>query len=221
MAAGVSARAPDPPRAAPFTFEGGARLASLEEILDARRSVRRFARTPVSDELIGRLLALADTAPSAHNTRPWRFVVVRTPAARQRLVEGLANAYTRYLRRLESDPGTVRRKVGAAQRLLGAAPVAVVICLDLGALEGERRRRRAEHLLGMQSVACAATTLLLAATAAGLGSCWVSAPLFAGPATNRALDIPKDWRPQLLILLGYGLDVPGPRDRPGPVTLWR
>jgi nitroreductase len=50
------------------------------EALDAimtRRSIRAFSEEPVTDEEIETVLRAAMAAPSAHNRRPWRFVVIR------------------------------------------------------------------------------------------------------------------------------------------------
>ena len=41
----------------------------------ARRSIRRFAPRPLEEEDLSALLAAALAAPSAHNPRPWHFVV--------------------------------------------------------------------------------------------------------------------------------------------------
>jgi nitroreductase len=50
------------------------------DALDAimtRRSIRQFSDEPVTDEELEAVLRAAMAAPSAHNGRPWRFVVVR------------------------------------------------------------------------------------------------------------------------------------------------
>jgi nitroreductase len=41
-----------------------------------RRSVRVFEETPVSNELVVKLLEAGMQAPSAHNQQPWEFIVV-------------------------------------------------------------------------------------------------------------------------------------------------
>lgn len=50
----------------------------LTRLLSARRMVRAFDRgRPVPDDLVDRLLDLARRAPSAGNTQPWSFLVLR------------------------------------------------------------------------------------------------------------------------------------------------
>ncbi|MBO3804054.1 MAG: nitroreductase family protein [Candidatus Brockarchaeota archaeon] len=49
---------------------------ALEAIL-SRRSIRRYGRREVPDEVVEKLLAAAMSAPSAGNEQPWHFVVIK------------------------------------------------------------------------------------------------------------------------------------------------
>jgi nitroreductase len=51
----------------------------------ARRSVRAYNATPVTDDEIRSLLELTGRAPSAYNVQPWRFIVVRDQALKDQL----------------------------------------------------------------------------------------------------------------------------------------
>ena len=57
--------------------------------------------------------------------------------------------------------------------------------------------------MAAQSTALAAQNLLLAAHDAGLGACWMCAPLFCPDVVSTQLDLPADWEPQALLTLGY------------------
>ncbi len=50
-----------------------------------RRSIREFTSEPVSDADVQALLEAAMAAPSARNTKPWHFVVVRDRGTLDRL----------------------------------------------------------------------------------------------------------------------------------------
>ncbi|MEZ4593785.1 MAG: nitroreductase family protein [Chloroflexota bacterium] len=54
-----------------------------------------------------------------------------------------------------------------------------------------------------ESVAMAAQTLWLTAHAAGLGACWLCAPLFVPELVVETLQLPLDWEPQGLLTLGW------------------
>ena len=59
------------------------------EVLQARRSIRTgFLRDkPVPDELIEKILEAARWAPSAGNSQPWEFLVIRDAEIREKIVE--------------------------------------------------------------------------------------------------------------------------------------
>jgi nitroreductase len=64
---------------------------------------------------------------------------------------------------------------------------------------------------GAINVAIATENMVLAATALGLGTCWVRA--FNAPAVERLLDVPEGLRVLALLPLGYPDESPPPRPR--------
>jgi nitroreductase len=59
-----------------------------EELLNfliSRRSIRKFRPDPVPDELILKVLDVARYAPSARNSQPWVFIVVKDPEVKRKL----------------------------------------------------------------------------------------------------------------------------------------
>lgn len=58
------------------------------DVIDAlmtRKSIRRYLDKPISDEQILTMLKAGLSAPSAHNRRPYRFLVVKDPAVKEAL----------------------------------------------------------------------------------------------------------------------------------------
>ncbi|MEM0021885.1 MAG: nitroreductase family protein [Fervidicoccaceae archaeon] len=55
------------------------------EFLISRRSVRRFTQENIDDELIEKILYAARYAPSARNSQPWIFIVVREKSLKEEL----------------------------------------------------------------------------------------------------------------------------------------
>jgi len=53
---------------------------SVKEAIAARKSIRAFLETPVSNGLLEQLLQAAARAPSGGNVQPWRIYVVNGPA---------------------------------------------------------------------------------------------------------------------------------------------
>lgn len=55
------------------------RAAALLEEMGGRRSCRHFSNRPVPRELLEQAMAIAHTAPSGANRKPWRFVAIDDP----------------------------------------------------------------------------------------------------------------------------------------------
>jgi coenzyme F420-0:L-glutamate ligase/coenzyme F420-1:gamma-L-glutamate ligase len=194
------------------------------DILFARRSIRQFQAKPVAEETIRRLLEAAHAAPSAHNSRPWRFVVLCDKKARKVLAACMAAVY----RRDAEAEGRPEEEILARNRRsmarIAEAPAAVLVCAEVSSLPPpESRRSAGDRVLIVQSVAAAVQNLLLAAHDAGLGACWIGAPVFCPQAARESLGLEARWEPQALILLGYPAENPErPEGKPlDEVVEWR
>ena len=57
------------------------------DIINLRRSIRRYKDQPVEQEKIEKLLRAAMQAPSAANQQPWEFIVVQDEKYLKKLSE--------------------------------------------------------------------------------------------------------------------------------------
>ena len=168
----------------------------FSEVISKRRSVRHFnSKLAVSEEDVRALLEAAVTAPTAGNIQPWRFVVVRSIAARERLASAMHQPWAT------------------------AAPVVIAICVDPRPCAA-RYGARGEHLYSIQDTAAAAVTLLLAAVDRGLAACWIGA--FDEAAVREALELQAPITPVAILPVGYSAEAAGrPARRPlEEVTTW-
>jgi len=185
------------------------------ELMIGRRSIRRYDGAEISPTIVEELLRLAVHAPSAHNRQPWRFAVVKDAALKERLAAAMGER----LRADRSADGDAREAIDAdvarSRGRITKAPVVIVVCMTLEDMDpySDARRRRAEREMAAQSTAMAVQNLLLAAHAAGLGACWMCAPLFCGDVVREALDLPRAWLPQALVTLGWSADSGKPLSR--------
>ena len=170
----------------------------------SRRSIRRYTPQDVPQVVIESLLEAAIWAPSAHNRQPWRFAVVRGEA-RAQLARAMGARLQSDLERDGALPSVIAADVARSYERLTSASVLIVLCLTMADMDTypDVRRQQHEWTMAVQSVAMAGQNLLLAAHAAGLGACWMCAPLFCPDVVQEALDLPADWQPQGLITLGY------------------
>ncbi|MBL8046686.1 MAG: nitroreductase family protein, partial [Anaerolineales bacterium] len=175
------------------------------ELIRSRRSIRRYTEQVVPREVLERVLEAARWAPSAHNRQPWRLAVLETLAAKQTVAQAMATRL-RADRLADGDaPEIVEQDAARSQQRITHAPAVIVLSLTVAEMDvyPDERRRTAERLMAVQSVAMAAQNMLLAAHAEGLGTCWLCAPLFCPETVSTALRLPADWEPQALITLGY------------------
>lgn len=180
-------------------------LAAFLELARTRRSIRRYAPTPVAEDLVETLLNAAIWAPSAHNRQPWRFCIVRSPEMKAALSKRMADAWRQDLANDGAERETIERRIVVSHARLTGAPVLIVPCVTLADMDvyPDPVRSQAEWTMAVQSVALACQNLLLAAHAAGLGTCWMCAPLFVAALVRQALDLPEHWQPQAILTLGY------------------
>lgn len=198
---------------------------TLYRIIQERRSIRRFDGSAIPPETLQRVLEAATRAPSAHNRQPWRFVILTALDDKR----SLANALGEELRedRLADgdDPGKIEKDVAQSIERITNAPVVVIACLSMEAMDvyPDERRKTAEYIMAVQGVSMAAQNLLLAAHAEGLGACWLCAPLFTKDEVREELSLPDGWDPQGLIILGYPAEAgkERPRRPMEEVSRWR
>ena len=185
-----------------------ASVRTLNDVLRARRSVRRYLPLPVSRQTVDALLEAATAAPSAHNRQPWRFVVIEAPATKAALAQAMG-AQLRTDRLRDGDSlDAIETDLSRSRTRLTGAPIVVLVCMSMADMDryADEKRARAERAMAMQGTAMAAQSMLLAAHAGGLGACWMCAPLFCPEVVAAVLRLPHDWEPQAIVTLGYAAE---------------
>ena len=59
-------------------------LDAFTQVVESRRSVRKFTDTPIPDEVLDDCLRLAMLAPNSSNLQPWEFYVIDSAAKREK-----------------------------------------------------------------------------------------------------------------------------------------
>lgn len=166
----------------------------LDQLFRWRRDVRRFLSDPVCPDLVDRLLAQADTAPSVGLSQPWRWVKVNDGARRAAMRENFHAANAEALAGYSGE----KAKTYAGLKLAGLdrAPVHLAVFCDEATDQGSGLGAQTMPEMRRYSCVCAIFQLWLAARAHGLGLGWVS---ILDPARATAdLDVPAEW-----ILIAY------------------
>lgn len=178
---------------------------SLVQLIQTRRSIRRYQSDPVPHHLIDEILQAGIWAPSAHNRQPWRFVVVESPDIKHHLASQMGARLTRDLRADDVPDEIIEKDVNRSYERITSAPVLIVVCLSMQDMDvySDSRRNDHERTMAIQSTAMAGQNMLLSAHALGLSACWMCAPLFCPDVVSSALALPDDWQSQGMITLGY------------------
>lgn len=148
----------------------------IYEAISCRRSVRSYKPDPIPQEVLDRLLNAARCAPSSLNLQPWKFILIRDPQIKHQVVM--------------QCPG---------QGFMEEAPMLIAACAlpTRGSLGGQESSSAAD-------VAVAFAHLSLAATAEGLGTCWITA--FAHEPVRQVLGVPETAQVVLISPIGYPTD---------------
>jgi len=153
------------------------------EAISQRRSVRTYKNREIEEDVLHKVLEAGRLAPSASNRQEWKFVVVRDPEKRAKLVE-----------------------MTYGQRWVGEAPAIIVACATEG--KSVMTCGQATHTVDL-SIAC--TMMLLEAWEQGLGTCWLGT--FNEGEVKKVLDIPARMRVVTMIPMGYPNEEPAQRPR--------
>ena len=164
----------------------------LWAVVEGRYSVRDFVPAEVSESTVQRILEAAIRAPSAGNRQPWHFFVVRNAQAKRELAAA-----------------------AGGQDFVAAASVVFVVCAD-PERSATRYGDRGRELYCLQDTAAATEHILLAATALGLGGCWVGA--FDEQAAALALALPGHLHPVAMVPIGQPATAPAERRERRPLS---
>lgn len=187
-------RAEDP---AGWRFPDAARDA-LQEVIAARRDIRRFRPDPVPDEVLERVLTAAHRGPSVGLMQPWRFLLVREHETRVAM-RGLAQRER--LRQAERFSDRARHFLDQKIEGIVDAPLGIVVCCDHGRPDVEVLGRGTIPETDVHSTACAIQNLWLAARAEGLGVGWVS--FYQRDDLRSLLGIPTRVDPMAWLCVGW------------------
>jgi nitroreductase len=183
--------------------------AAFFDVALAQRACRRFDPTaPVPDDDVERILSTAVRAPSAENTQPWCFVVVRDHTTRAELDAIWASAWAMGSEHLDPDlDPTLRRDLedGLGRGGLATAPVVLVVGCD---------SERVAEVHAASSIYPAVQNVLLGAAALGYGSCLTTGlTTFFVDQLRALVTLPEAIVPMALVYLGRPARPLGPSRR--------
>lgn len=164
---------------------GGCRV-DVSRAIRERRSIRKFLKKEIPDDVVDELSDALIWAPSAGNLQSRKFLFVKDDKTK-RLISLAA----------------------LKQTFIAQAPLVVVGCTDDGV--SLRYGERGVRLYTIQDVSASLMCMMLLAHEKGIGSVWVGA--FGEEEVAEILALPGNQRPVAIVPLGYPDEAPSPPPR--------
>lgn len=163
------------------------------DVMKSRQSIRKFRKDPIPKEDILRMAEAASWAPTAGNAQNFRFIAIqdREMIARMR---GIVDEIVSRITGSEVAGGKT-----TYQNLFAFAPAVICVvgapyesAMDRTLREKDPERYKARRFLinpGIQGISAGITQFILAASALGYGTCWMTGPLIAKPELESAITV--------------------------------
>jgi len=193
-------------------------ILDLFDAINERKSVRWFKQDPLDESIIRKILEAAIRAPTAMAMEQWFFIVVKEEQVCKKIWELLKKAHIYYYTKARegSDSIDLRMLKKLQERLdqgMYRAPIYVAAFLKLSKKGLKKDYSDIEELWGVESVSAALENISLAATALGLGTCWIGVVNFLEEEFNKVLRPPEGCRLIAILPLGVPLKQTHPRPR--------
>ena len=146
-----------------------------------RRSIRKFQKKEISEEVIDKLIEALIWAPSAGNLQSRKFYFVFNQGVKEKLAEA-----------------------ALGQDFISETPLVVIGCADnrITLRYGER----GENLYAVCDVSVSIQNMMILAHNEGLGTCWVGT--FDENEVAKILNLPKTLWPVVIVPVGYPAEKP-------------
>jgi len=194
-------------------------MEALERIITERRSIRKWKKKQVSDNLLKKAIELATWAPNGGNYQGWRFIVVKDSDLIERMANTVqsvtdniaswpeATAWPEDIKRYRENVSFFRN----APACIGVLVSDYISVMDKILMARESFDDEAKQILAfrrsaptaIQSAAAAVTTMLLALHNMGLGAVWLAAPLVAKKEIEGMLNVPQAMNLMCLVAVGH------------------
>jgi nitroreductase len=155
----------------------------FQQLVQNRRSIRRYLDKPVEREKILTCIEAARLAPSADNVQPWRFLIIDDPELKGRLTAEVFSG------------------IYSISRFAGNAPIIIVVLARLDIIANRIGKQIQNIHYYLIDIGIAGEHLVLQAQELGLGTCWIG--WFNIRRARKILKIPHKYKIVSMMALGY------------------
>ncbi|MCR5143457.1 MAG: nitroreductase family protein [Ruminococcus sp.] len=175
-----------------------------KELIETRRSIRRFKDTPVTPELLRQVVDLASNAPSWKNSQTAAYIAVTDTAVKTKIAEDATMAFSKNKDNINGAPALI--VLTTRDGVSGYEP------------DGKASTSKGEHWQSFDA-GIAAQTLCLSAHEYGLGT--VILGIYQEDKVREILGLPEDIKVSALIPIGFPDEQPDKRPRKSADELLR
>lgn len=168
---------------------------TIFQLIQTRRTIRRFQQKRISEEILFRLIRAAGLAPTGSNLQPLEFIVVNK---REKLASVFST--TRWA-------GYITPKGTPPE---GKRPVAYIVVLI---------NRNIRQSGGYHDSGAAMMSMILTAWEEGIGSCWIGS--VEREQLTKMLAIPAHYEIDSVLALGYPAEKPVVEKLSDSVEYWQ
>jgi nitroreductase len=185
------------------------------ETIDAiltRRSVRKFEKIQIPDDILGKIIKTGTYAPSALALQPWGFVVVQDQVFLAKVSDYCKPIMISHMKNSHDGMSDAFRAMLESKdySIYYHAPTVIMV---IGKTDSQFRE--------IDCSLCA-ENMMLAAHSHGIGSCWVgsTAVAYDNKELMAGFHIPEGYSPVGTIVFGYPAEVPEAHDKKDPQVTW-
>ena len=182
----------------------------LKTAIESRTSIRKFSDIPVDISDIREIIRLAGFAPSINNYQPWKYYVILNKETLNKMADAvtreiakLPEKNTRFSKLLKNQTAWFSSFFRDAPMLIALTSHAYENVLEKGVVINHDELDKINNYPDLQSSGASIQNLLLAATAKGYGTCWMTGPLFAREKIQEILDIKEPWKLISFVAIGH------------------
>lgn len=189
----------------------------FEEVLERRRSIRKFDTRPVAAEDVDAIIEAGRRAPSGGNLQPWRYVVIESTEMRARVKETSPLSFfaTAPVIILACYDMEAVQKLPERSAELKTAGIFDGVAVDGAQADELRAKRELDNVekasYAVYNTAISLTHMDLTAVARGLGTCWIG--MFDKDKMREILGLGERYGIVACLLVGHPLQSPPLRPR--------
>lgn len=170
-------------------------MTTIIDAIKQRRSIRKYKKKQVPDDLIKSVLDAANWAPSSGNSQPWEFIVARGAYA-DTISKIFYASVKDHIPTASYIPDEKKAPMLEYAKDFGGAPVRIIVTYQV--FEDTVKTEEA-----LMATCAAIQNLCLAATQVGLGSVWIAGQTIHAVETRSILNLSEDWKIAGIIPVGF------------------